>query len=592
MKQFIEWNKLPLKKYSGREALRCPACDEVRTDKKDKSLKIQHDKGFGSCFYCKALTFRDSVTDTFKEKVYTFPKQEWKNYTNLPDKLVKWVWSERNISQNTLNQLEITQEEVYFPQIQKKQNAIVFNYFEGETLVNKKYRGVANINGETKKLFISHTGGKPIFYNINSIINCDEVYIVEGEFDVLALYEIGIKNAISLPNGANDNDDFWINSEKYLKDVKKFIIATDNDQKGIEVREKIAQRLGRYRCVYIEFDSKDANDDLKLGKLTNSIKKEHRFNIGGTFTSFDLIDQTLKLYHEGMPKTIYPVNPCFGDLKNIFSVMNGQLTVVTGIPSHGKSSFNDWYILNLINDYDYKLSVFSPEHNPLELYNSSYARLATGKAFFGNNRMSESELLDYIEWSREKIYYTTSEQGLDPTWDWLLDKFKEQMFTYGVNIFVVDAWNKVQMPNGMNGKDGIDKILTQLTNFCIQYNVMMFLVVHPTKMKKDTQGAYEIPTLYDCSGSSDFRNQTHNGYTVYRVFDTDEVEGSTMFINQKTKFDFQGKIGESINFKYDLDSKRFYANGIKPNFNMTKKNQEIEPINYFEPNTKFDECPF
>jgi twinkle protein len=121
---------------------------------------------------------------------------------------------------------------------------------------------------------------------------------------------------------------------------------------------------------------------------------------------------------------------------------------------------------------------------------------------------------------------------------------------------------------------------------------MMFLVVHPTKMKKDTQGAYEIPTLYDCSGSSDFRNQTHNGYTVYRVFDTDEVEGSTMFINQKTKFDFQGKIGESINFKYDLDSKRFYANGIKPTFNMTKKNQEIEPINYFEPNTKFDECPF
>ena len=71
MKQFIEWNTLPLKKYSGREALRCPACDEVRTDKKDKSLKIQHDKGFGSCFYCKALTFRDSVTDTFKEKVYT-----------------------------------------------------------------------------------------------------------------------------------------------------------------------------------------------------------------------------------------------------------------------------------------------------------------------------------------------------------------------------------------------------------------------------------------------------------------------------------------------------------------------------------------
>jgi len=225
MKTFIDWNTLQLKKHSGKEPVRCPACDEARSDKKDKSLKIDHNRGFGNCFYCEALTIRDKAETKFQDKVYTFPKQEWRNYTNLPDKLVKWVWSERMISQNTLNQFEITQEEVYFPQTQKKQNAIVFNYFEGETLVNKKYRGVANINGETKKLFTSHSGGKPIFYNINSIIGLDEVYIVEGEFDVLALYEIGIKNVISLPNGANDNDDFWINSEKYLKDVKKFIIA-------------------------------------------------------------------------------------------------------------------------------------------------------------------------------------------------------------------------------------------------------------------------------------------------------------------------------------------------------------------------------
>lgn len=593
MKQFIEWNSLPLKKQSGREPIRCPKCDDVRTDKRDKSLKIEHDRGFGNCFYCEAFTIRDKAETRYQDKVYTFPKQEWRNYTNLPDKLVKWVWSERMISQNTLNQFEITQEEVYFPQTQKKQNAIVFNYFEGETLVNKKYRGVANINGETKKLFTSHTGGKPIFYNINSIIGLDEVYIVEGEFDVLALYEIGIKNVISLPNGANDNDDFWINSEKYLKDVKKFIIATDNDSKGIEVREKIAQRLGRYRCIYIEFDSKDANDDLKSGELIKTIKNEKRFNIGGTFNSFDLIDETLRLYHEGMPKTIYPKNPCFGNLKDMFSVMQGQLTVVTGIPSHGKSSFNDWYVLNLVNDYDYKLSVFSPEHNPLELYNSSYARLATGKPFFGPNRMSENELLKYIEWSKDKIHYTTAEQGLEPDWDWLLNKFKEQMFTYGINIFVVDAWNKVQMPSGMNGKDGIDKILTKLTNFCIQHNVLMFLVVHPTKMKKDLQGNYEVPTLYDCSGSSDFRNQTHNGYTIYRVFETPQQEGSTMFVNQKTKFDFQGKIGERINFKYDIDSKRFYCNDIKPTFDMTRKEyNQIEVTNYFEPNTQFDETPF
>jgi len=597
MKEFIEWNTLPLKKQSGREPIRCPKCDDVRTDKRDKSLKIEHDRGFGNCFYCEAFTIRDKAETRYQDKVYTFPKQEWRNYTNLPDKLVKWVWSERMISQTTLNQFEITQEEVYFPQTQKKQNAIVFNYFEGETLVNKKYRGVANINGETKKLFTSHSGGKPIFYNINSIIGLDEVYIVEGEFDVLALYEIGIKNVISLPNGANDNDDFWINSEKYLKDVKKFIIATDNDAKGIEVREKIAQRLGRYRCTYIEFDSKDANDDLKSGKLSHVMNDRKHFNIGGTFTSFDLLDSILRLKEKGLPDTISPKKSVFGNLKETFSIMMGQLTTITGIPSHGKSSFLDWYLLNLIHEYGYKASIYSPEHNPLELFATKHIQLAVGKPFYGENSCTDTDIYRFIEWSRDKMYYTTQEQDKAPDWDWLFNKFEEQMFTYGINMFVIDAWNKIQMPKGLGGKEGIDIILTRLTNFCVKHNVHIFLVAHPTKMKKDANGDYEMPTLYDVSGSSDFKNQTHNGFTIYRQFETDQQPGFTMFSNQKTKFSFQGKIEGLVKFNYHIPTGRYYVDGSTPdNFDLTlnsfiEEKPQIEVTNYFEPNTEFD-APF
>lgn len=590
MKKFIKWDSLQFKKYNGKEPIRCPECDEVRTDKKDKSLKIDHDKGFGSCFYCNAYTIRD-ISENNVKKDYNLPLQQWRNFTQLSDKLVKWCWSDRMISQNTLNQFEITQEEIYFPQIQKKQNAIVFNYFEGEVLVNKKYRGVLKQGEETKKLFTQHTGGKPIFYNINSIIGQNECYIVEGEFDVLAFYEIGIKNVISLPNGANDNDDFWINSERYLKDIKKFIIATDNDEKGILVREKIAQRLGRYRCVYLEFNSKDANDDLKLGKLTKTTQNEKRFSIGGTFNSFDLLDQTLRLYNEGLPKTIYPKSEMFKGFNEKFSIMMGQLTVVTGIPSHGKSSFIDWYALNLVKDYDYKLSIFSPEHNPLELYNSKFSSLTIGKPFWGNGRMSDNELLQYTEWSKEKIYYTTHEETITPDWDWLLDKFKEQMFTYGINLFIIDAWNKVLMPKGMNGKDGIDQILTRITTFCIQHNVHIFLVAHPTKMKKDEKtGKYEVPDLYSVSGSSDFRNQTHNGLCVYRDFGDENQEGCTLVFNLKTKYDFQGKITSSHKFNWNNNNRRFYSDGTESNYNiidnvMPKQQENI----LLTPNTEFDD---
>lgn len=592
MNEFIEWSELDLKKTRGVEPYRCPKCDERRSDKKDKSLKINHNTGVGKCFYCEALTFRDSNRN--ERTTYELPSQEWTNYTQLSDKLVKWSWSERMISQTTLNHFGITEEKVYFPQTQKEQNSIVFNYFEQDKLVNKKYRGTVKQNDEIKKTFTQFKGGKPIFYNINSIIGEETCYIVEGEFDVLAMYEAGVKNVISLPNGANDNDDYWINSEKYLKDIKHFIIATDNDEKGIETRNKISHRLGRFRCTFIEWQYKDANDDLKERVIENSLKQEKRFPIGGTFNSFDLLDDTLRLYNEGMPKTIYPKSEMFGELKENFSIMMGQLTVVTGIPSHGKSSFIDWYALNLVNDYDYKLSIFSPEHNPLGLYNTKYASLAVGKPFFGHKRMSEKDLYRYTEWSKEKLYFTTAEENVAPDWDWLLDKFKEQMFTYGINMFIIDAWNKVQMPKGFAGKEGIDQILTRITSFCVQYNVHIFLVAHPTKMKKDEKtNTYEVPDLYSVSGSSDFRNQTHNGLCVYRNFGNEIEAGYTTVINLKTKYDFQGKITSITKFNWNNDNRRFYVDGVDSSIDLTRAEEIQEEMSFkpMQPNEEFD-CPF
>jgi twinkle protein len=223
--------------------------------------------------------------------------------------------------------------------------------------------------------------------------------------------------------------------------------------------------------------------------------------------------------------------------------------------------------------------------------------LSIGKPFFGKNKMSENELFEYTEWSKEKLYFTTSEESITPDWDWLLEKFKEQMFTFGINMFIIDAWNKVLMPKGFQGKDGIDQILTRLTSFCIQYNVHVFLVAHPTKMKKNEKsGKYDIPDLYSVSGSSDFRNQTHNGLCVYREFGNDIEAGYTMVINLKTKYDFQGNITSMTKFNWNNDNRRFYVDGcLNSNQSLIKnKSKQIDELEVFDSikqNTEFD-APF
>ena len=591
MNEFINWEDLDTKKVRGKEKIRCPKCHDRRSDKRDKSLLINHNEGYGKCFYCEALTFKENE---FKKNTHKYVdiKQEWRNYTNLSDKLVQWVRSERSIRQETLMHFGITEESHYQPAKQKDMNNIVFNYFEGDKLVNKKYRSPG-------KDFTQVKGGKPILYNLNSVIGEEECYIVEGEFDVLAMYEAGVSNVVSLPNGANDNDEYWINSEKYLSGIKKFIIGVDNDEKGVVIREKIAQRLGRYRCEFIEWEGKDANEDLKLGVLSKSINNRSKFPVGGTFDSEDLLDGVKALYKNGLPKTFYPKKECFGDFKEAMSFMRGQLVTSTGIPSHGKSNFCEWLTLNLVDDWDMKASFFSPEHSPIELHESTFIEKAVGKSFWGNHeeRITEEDIERYTEWAKGRIYFTSSE-GKFPTWDWIFDKFKEQMYAYGIDIFVIDAFNKLGFSKGQSGKEAIDSVLTKLTMFAQMNNVLILLVAHPTKMKKSEKGdgTYETPTLYDVSGSADFRNQTHGGFVVHRYFN----ENFTMITSLKNKFKFQGEIGKQVPFNYHIPSGRYYFVGQPvPTFDMTRGVETVEEEDIFadagtsalQPNIDFDNSP-
>jgi len=564
----IEWNQIDLKgKTSGQIKTICPACSPERRNKTDRCLSVNIAKGVAKCHHCDAISIKETKP-LVQDKVFKLPEQTWSNYTQLSDNMVKFCEA-RGIYQSTLKELNITEEEYFQPQAHKKMNNIVFNYFEGDTLVNKKFRSAG-------KHFTQIAQAKPIFYNINAAIGQEEVFIVEGEFDVLAMHQCGYKNTISIPNGANDNDDFWINCEKYLQDINKFFIATDNDEKGEVVADKIAQRLGRYRCVRVLFKNKDANGDLLSGGtdlVRESIMDGKRYPASGTYTVDDLAGGIYDLYENGLPETLYPKHKCFGNLKDIFSVMRGHLVVSTGIPSHGKSNFTEWYVMNLMRDYNLKASFFSPEHSPMALHQTQFMEKFYGKNFFNENfdrkRITKEEIKRYIDWANERLYITAPDNGDFPTWSWLLEKFKEQMFIYGVDIFVIDAFNKLEYDKSNDSElSKIKSVLTKLTMFAQMNNVIIFLVVHPRKMIKKDNGDYELPTLYDCSGSADFRNQTHDGFSIYRHFNNDDNEGvdknDVDFVVQKIKMKFQGEMNGTERFRFDPASGRYYSKNQSP----------------------------
>ena len=471
--------------------------------------------------------------------------------------MVKW-FAQRGISETTIANWKIGESKEYFPQIEKRRTAINFNYYREGELVNVKYRDGA-------KNFKLVKDAERIMYGLDDLVGKKEAIIVEGEMDKLALYESGYKNCVSVPNGASNL------KMEYLKDfpenLEKVYIATDNDEPGRKLAEELSRRIGRDICYRVNYfdDCKDINDVLLNHEdkgVGYCIKNAQPYPLEGVLgvNDFDLDIDTL--YETGLErgKTLGHKN-----FDNIFSFATSQLTVITGIPTHGKSNFLEHLCMKLATQHNWKFGVFSPEHYPMQLHFSVLAEKLTGKSFRKEtkyNRMSKHELQTAKNFISNSFYWIRPDGDIY-TIDSILSAAKGLIKRHGINALIIDPYNKINAEMGSDTETNfINKFLTKLTIFKQKYDIHIFLVAHPRKMQKKDNGLYEVPSLYDVAGSANFYNQVDNGITIYRDFAN---QTTTAFV-QKVKFRHIGEIG-SADFKYNIQNGRYIEIGEHENNN-------------------------
>ncbi len=497
----------------------------------------------------------DTIDD--KPKVYSLPV--WKNKTSLSERLVQW-FEGRGISQKTLLDLKVTEGFEWMPQTQCDKKVIEFNYFRNTILENIKFR-------DSKKNFKLFKNAQLIFYNIDAIKDSDECYLVEGEIDALSLHEAGIKNVISVPNGASRDTNNLIyldNCIEDLKHIKKFHLAFDNDLNGRKLREDISERLGKGICDYIEFlDCKDANECLMrygINGIINCVGNKIEFPLEGVFPVSAFANEIDDMYVNGLDRGI--------DLRIDGFVLRIVKGYITTIPGHGKSEFTDEVSLRSVILEGWKGAFYSPENKPTQLHFSKMARKIVGKHWDGKYKMSVAEkdlVKNYLE---KKIWFIKPEKDFSLTT--ILKQIRELQLRHGLDFFVIDAWNKLEHKGDAN-TDYIGKALDELATFCEAYNLHCFLVAHPKKIEKNKRtGEYNIPTLYDIAGSAHFNNKTDNGICVYRDFKNEK----TLIYRQKIKFDHWGHVGYS-EYKFDVPSKRYYVEGCQDNSNWITKEVSV-----------------
>ena len=523
----------------------CPLCSSDRQPKNQKAQCASYDweRGLGTCHNCNtSFQLHTYQRKGASEKVYIRP--DTPTVQKVSTKVEDW-FSTRGITQKTLKDLKIGEGPEYMPQTGKTENVIKFNYFIGDQLINVKYR-------DGRKNFKLYKGAEKVFYNINSIIGYDQCVIVEGEMDVLALHEAGVPNSISVPNGAtlnSNNLDYLDACIDYFEDKEKIILAVDADEAGQALQQELIRRLGAEVCFLASFDDcKDANEYLtKHGKekLAECITGARPVPLENVTTFKDIESEITDFVRNGFKPGFQVGLQNFDD---IFSTYTGQFITVTGIPSSGKSDFVDQMVVGYNQNYGWKTAFASPENAPTYLHAHKIMR----KVWQGMPSAADihsdkwNQIADHVN---DNFYHIDMERY---TLESVLRKGAELVKRKGIKCLVIDPFNKVRDIECKT--EDVNRYtmeyLSKIEIFAKKYDVLVFIVAHPTKMYKDGNGKIEEPTMYNIKGGGEWYDASYHGILVHRDYENRTVKAKVL----KVKFQNLGENGAEAHFKWEPKS--------------------------------------
>ena len=520
----------------------CPLCSHNRKseNKKQKCASYDWERGLGTCHNCDS-TFQ---LHTYQRKGggdKEYIKPDFSTREPVSSKVIEW-FKQRGISKDTLEEINVSEGLEFMPQTGKVENTIKFNYMIGNELINIKYR-------DGHKHFKLYKGAEKVFYNINSIVGYDTCVIVEGEMDVLSYHEAGINNVISVPNGAtlnHNNLDYLDNCIDYFEDKEKIILAVDADEAGIALQTELIRRLGAEVCFLVNFiDCKDANEYLlKYGKeeLAGTISECRPVPLENVTTFKDIEHEVTDFVQNGFKKG-YQIG--LSNFDEIFSTYTGQFITVTGIPSSGKSDFVDQMVVGYNNNYSWKTAFASPENAPTYLHAHKLMR----KVWQDMPRKSDigtAKWKQVAEHVNDNFFFIDMERY---TLETVLRKGAELVKRKGIKCLVIDPFNKIRDIDCKT--EDVNRYtmeyLTKIEMFAKKYDVLVFIVAHPTKMYKNSDGKIEEPNMYNIKGGGEWYDASYHGLLVHRDYDAKTVKAKVL----KVKFQNLGENGAEAHFKWD-----------------------------------------
>lgn len=419
-------------------------------------------------------------------------------------------------------------------------DTIEIPYFRGDQIVGRKFR---TISGEKK--FTQEAGSEQIFYNRDVLsdptLESQPIVITEGEIDCWSAIQAGFVRTVSVPAGAPATAVGDRATAKYgfVDDMPEsvssapIILAVDTDAPGDALRQDLSVRLGARRCKWVKYPQgcKDLNDALqKFGQrgVVESLNRA-QWIVGNVFRMSDI------------PPVPYaePHDSGFPGLSDHYKLRVGDFSVVTGIPSHGKSSFVGDLACRMASRHGWPVCFASFEQSPTV----DHKRML--RTWYGGGLVNslDAETLDKADhWIDQNFSFVVPDLESYSTLSWVMERFAASALRYGTKLFVLDPWNELEhdRPADVSLTEYIGTALRDFKGFARKYEAHLIVVAHPAKLRRDQEGRYPIPSLYDISDSAHWYNKADVGVVVHR-----KDENETLIRVAKSRYHDQiGKPGD------------------------------------------------
>jgi len=510
----------------GQHKIICPSCSHSRKKKTEKtlSLRIENEKALFKCWHCHIegiIPMRDEMPEVKQRisPVATHVKEE-----PLSDNAVQWL-NDRGISKSTAEFAGVKSTKRYIQSVGSETECVMFPYRnQGQEYAFK----IRSLEGKG----FSCNGAPQTFFNVEGIQNEKEIIICEGEMDALAFMEAGITNVVSVPNGAvmkvvdkqvSQLDDtkfqFLWKSKEAIENADKIIIATDNDSAGEAMAEEMARRIGRDKCWKFDYPHgcKDANDILSIfgsEALKEIVEFSKPWPVAGLFDAEHFYDEVDVIYDRGMGKG---ESTGYTNVDELYSIVGGQLTIVTGHPSSGKSEFIDQIMVNMAERSGWRFAICSFENEP-RLHIAKLISKWLEKPFFKGitPRMTKEELRAGKNFVQSNFSFLYQADGSLSSIDSIIERLKVAVMRHGIRGAVIDPYNYIEKNRDSSETDWISEILTKLRVFAQAHDIHLWFVAHPTKMMRGMDGNVPVPKGYDISGSAAWFAKADVGLSVHR----------------------------------------------------------------------------